>query len=504
MVKGLGLGAPTVEVAQEVGERRACTGRDLVGLHRLASGLHHRHAADPGDMQQLLDGGVADPPLGHIDDALEGQVVVGRLDQPQIGVDVADFRPLEEAWPADHRVGDLQHHEAFFEGPHLERGADQDGHVAELARLLLRAALLGALDLLGDQPALGLAVPDAANNDLFAVVALGPEGLAEPALVGFDQAGGGGQDVAGGAVVALQPDHCRAGEVALEAQDVVHLGAAPAIDRLVVVADAADVLALLGQQTQPQILRDVGVLILVDQHVFEPLVEVGQHVRIVHEDRQVVQQQVAEIAGVQHPQAFLIEPVERLALAARELGPLGRRQAVGRPATVFPMVDQAGHRLGRPALGVDVLGLQNLLDQPFLVVGVEDGEVRLQPNQFGVAAQDLGGDRVEGAKPAQALGGRADDVGDPLAHLARGLVGEGDDQQFPRLGSAGGQDVRQSRGQNAGLAGARARQHQHRPLGRLDRRALLGVQALEIVGTAHAREVADAGGGEGVVERFRH
>ena len=70
---------------------------------------------------------------------------------------------------------------------------------------------------------------------------LGPQRLAEPALVGGDQAGGGGEDVRGRAVVALQPDHLGAGEVPLEAQDVVHLGAAPAVDRLVVVADAADV-----------------------------------------------------------------------------------------------------------------------------------------------------------------------------------------------------------------------------------------------------------------------
>jgi hypothetical protein len=50
--------------------------------------------------------------------------------------------------------------------------------------------------------------------------------------------------MAGGAVVALEPDDLGAGKVVLEAQDVVDLGAAPAVDRLVVVADAADVLEL--------------------------------------------------------------------------------------------------------------------------------------------------------------------------------------------------------------------------------------------------------------------
>src|SRR5437763_16984952 len=52
---------------------------------------------------------------------------------------------------------------------------------------------------------------------------------------------GGGENVAGGAVIAFEADDLGAGEVVLEAQDVVDLGAAPAVDRLVVVADAADV-----------------------------------------------------------------------------------------------------------------------------------------------------------------------------------------------------------------------------------------------------------------------
>src|SRR6185295_17520304 len=64
-----------------------------------------------------------------------------------------------------------------------------------------------------------------------------------------------GEDVAGGAIVALEPDHLGAGEVLLEAQDVVDLGAAPAVDRLVVVAYAADVLR--RQQCRRQMLLGV-------------------------------------------------------------------------------------------------------------------------------------------------------------------------------------------------------------------------------------------------------
>jgi hypothetical protein len=200
-----------------------------------------------------------------------------------------------------------------------------------------RPSFFQPLDLLGDQPAFGLAVPDAAHLYLFALVALGPQGLAQAALVDRDQAAGGGQDVAGGAIVALQPDDLGARKVALEAQDVVDLGPAPAIDRLVVVADHADVLPLLGQQPQPQVLRDVGVLVLVDQDVAEAVVVLGQHVGVLLEDGQVVQQQVAEVAGVQHqPRPGTSGRACLPAVAVGEVGALRRRQPVRRPAAVLP------------------------------------------------------------------------------------------------------------------------------------------------------------------------
>ena len=79
-----------------------------------------------------------------------------------------------------------------------------------------------------------------------------------------------------------------------------------------------------------------------------------------------------------------------------------------------------------------LLGLEQLLDQADLVVGVEDGEVGLQADQLGVAAQDLHADRVEGAEPGHALDHLADHLADALLHLARRLVGEGDGEDFAR------------------------------------------------------------------------
>ena len=104
-----------------------------------------------------------------------------------------------------------------------------------------RACALQLLDLLADGAGFFLRVPGAGDLHLLAEHVLGAQRLAEPAFVVRDQVAGGGEDVAGAAVVALEADDLGAGEVVIEAQDVVDLRAAPAVDRLVVIADAADV-----------------------------------------------------------------------------------------------------------------------------------------------------------------------------------------------------------------------------------------------------------------------
>ncbi len=279
----------------------------------------------------------------------------------------------------------------------------------------------------------------------------------------------------------------RAGKILLEAENIVHFRAAPAIDRLVVIAHAAHIARAARQKAQPQILGDVGVLILVHQQIAELAVKIRQHIVMVLEDGDVVQQKIAEIAGVQHAQAVLIELVEfpRLAVCEAPLVLFG--DAFGRLGAVLPAVDEAGEMARRPALGINALGLKDLLQKPQLVVGVQNGEGGFQPHQLGMAAQDLGGDGVEGAQPRQALDLLADDLAHPLLHLARGLVGEGHRQNVPGLRLAGRQDMRQPRGQHAGLARARARQHQHRAVHRLDRGALFGVQPVKIGGVRTRR-----------------
>ena len=275
-----------------------------------------------------LQGGVANAAFRHIDDAFEGEIV-GRLHHhPEIGQGVADFLAFIESQAAHHLVGHAGGDQPFLEFAGLESGAHQNGHLAQRTPARCRASISSTSQRASSSPS------HRPRTTTFSPVAVGPagaQGLAQPALVVADQAGGGGQNGRRRAVIGLQPDDLGAGKVAFEFQDVADLGAAPGIDRLVVVADAADILVLLGQQAQPQILGDIGVLVFVDQDVAKLPLVVGAARRLgrILEDGQAVQQQIAEVAGVQRPQTILIGAVELRRRGRRQ----SRRPRRRRPAS---------------------------------------------------------------------------------------------------------------------------------------------------------------------------
>ena len=468
--------APAAKAFEQVAQRGAGLGRQFISQGDGLGGAIERDALGARNAMQALHRGIADAAFRCVDDAFEGEIIVGRGDDFEIGQRIADLGALIKARAADHTIGHTQGDEAVFEGPHLERGAHQDRHVIELF-----LASLQVLDVIADDAGFLIAIPVRAHDDGVAIITVGTQGFPQSALVFSDEARGGAQDLRRRAVVAFEPDDLGAGKVFLEAQDVIDLGAAPAIDRLIVVTHHADVLVALRQQAQPEILRDVGVLIFVHQHVLETALILFQHIGMGLKDAQRLKQQIAEIAGVHHFQALLISGIELAALAVKFLG-FASRHLVGSQATVFPAIDEVGELAGRPALLVDVMGLHQLFHQPDLVIGIENRKAGTKPRQLDMIAQDLDADGMESAEPGHALDDATDQRADPVLHLARRLVGEGDGQQLPRPGLAGGQNMRQPGRQHAGLAGAGTGQHQQRTIGRLHCQALLGVQALEIGG----------------------
>ncbi len=143
-------------------------------------------------------------------------------------------------------------------------------------------------------------------------------------------------------------------------------------------------------------------------------------------------------------------------------------------------LDHHHQRARRPALGVDLLHLHDLLEQPELVVGIQNGELRRQSNMFGVPAQHAGAKRVKRAEP-QPFHRSSQDCANTFAHLTGGLVGEGDGQDLVRVGTAGQQKIRESGGQHTRLPGAGTGQHEQRTIHSFDGFPLLSVKSGEVV-----------------------
>ena len=192
-----------------------------------------------------------------------------------------------------------------------------------------------------------------------------------------------------------------------------------------------------------------------------------------------MQHEIAEIDGVYRAEPRLIGRVERRRTPVRVIGAVRTRYLVDGQPPVLPTLDDDREGACRPSLLVDVRRPDDLLQQANLVVGVEDGEVRLEPGELGMAAEDPGGDGMEGAEPEPG-GGASHQSLHAADHFARRLVGEGDREHLSGPGAAGGENVGKARGEHAGLAGAGAREHEQRTVERFRRPALLRIQAVEI------------------------
>jgi hypothetical protein len=247
-------------------------------------------------------------------------------------------------------------------------------------------------------------------------------------------------------------------------------------------------------------LRHVGVLILVDQRVAEAALVIGEHIRVLQEKAQHLEQQIAEVGRVELLEPLLVGRVECRPLAFGEGECLPARHFVRREAAILPTVDQRRQLACRPAVLVQPLALDDLLDEADLVVGIKDRETRFQSNQLGVPAQDLHADGVERAEPRHAFDGTAHQVADALLHLARRLIGEGNGQDLGAACATRAHDVGDARGEHAGLARTRSRQHEHGPIDRLDRSALLGVE----IGHVGGRGQAERPRGDGALRRSDH
>jgi hypothetical protein len=423
----------------------------------------------------------------------DGVLRVGQ--HPQVRQRVAHLLALVEPNAAHHAVGQPDAQEHVLEDTRLRVGAVEDGHV----RVPDLPGVDQPVDLVGDERGLVVLVVGDVADHLVPVALVRPQPLVAAVRVAGDDGVGGREDALGGAVVLLQQDRARVREVLLELDDVADARAAEGVDRLVGVADHAQLGRFRPRHRRCHQLPDelvlgvVGVLVLVDEHVPEPapvvLRDGGQPIQ----QRDRLHDQVVEVERVGRAQALLVDGVDVGDLALVLVGGAGRGVVRG-DQLVLEVRDLRREPARRELLRVELEVAGDEPDQPARVVGVVHRERRADAEVLGLAPQDANAHRVERGDPHR-VGPPPDESVDPILHLGRGLVGEGDRHDLAGVRPALGEQPGDAVGEHTSLARPGAGDDQQRRPGVDHRLALPRVEPLQ------QRRAALGAGLDGVLRR---
>ena len=307
---------------------------------------------------------------------------------------------------------------------------------------------------------------------------LRPEGLPLALLVVGDDRRRDLEDPPRRAVVLLEPDDVGARVVALEVEDVPQVRPAEAIDRLVGIADDAEVVVGVGEEPEEAVLGGVRVLVLVDQDVAPEPSVVGEDLRVLGPEADGQGEEVVEVERPRPLEPRLVALVDARHLElARASG--GGPDVVGALEPVLgathPVDDGGG---GRDPLVEGELAAE-LPHQGEPVGLVVDDEVPRVAQVVDVRAQDARAGGVERGDEGKAArrppGPLREEARHALRHLARRLVREGDGEDVPGIDPLSHQ-VGDPVGDDPGLPAARPREDEERALGAGNRLALGGIE----------------------------
>ena len=399
---------------------------------------------------------------------------VGRIrEHAQVGEQILDVALFVKAHAADDVVGDSPAHERLFDRARLRVDAVEDDDV-------------------GRPESAGARQPRDFERDKVGLVALGDAGVVGDRLAGAvlgpqifdlalgvvaDDAAGRGEDSFGRAVILLELENLRGRIVALEIEDVANVGAAPSVDRLILVADHAQISRSRGERLDDQILHAIGVLVLVDQQMRRAPLPLLEDFGKALEQNPGLQLQIAEVHRVHRAHPLLVEPVN-----LRDRGLASRLSArehlFGRDRFVLGLLDSRARKFERRRVGQRGV-VEHAANRGQRITFVENRKIAIVAERVTFLAQDSRARRMKRADPRQRRV-VADQSRDPLAHLGGGLVGERDREHLERRRLALGQDVGDTVGQRAGLARARAGENENRAVGREHSGALFRIQFVEI------------------------
>ena len=258
---------------------------------------------------------------------------VGRVGQQrEVGDRVAHLGALIQAEAAEHAVRDPGRGERVLDRSERVAGAGEHED--------LRRRQAGG-ERVGDHPRhprrLAALVAEALQLELPAGAAHRGQRLRGPLGVVAHARDGGVQDLGARAEVGAEHDLPVAGVALAEAQDVARLGAAEAVDQLVLVADRGQVAGRPGEQLEQRGLRLVGVLQLVDDQPAPARAQVREPLRLLAQQPHREHEQVIERPRVAALELALARPPH----GGDQRAGRGRERAVERVRGQQPVLGHA-------------------------------------------------------------------------------------------------------------------------------------------------------------------
>ncbi len=227
------------------------------------------------------------------------------------------------------------------------------------------------------------------------------------------------------------------------------------------------------QRPCDQVLRQICVLVFIDQQVLASLLVTPQDLGMFPEQPYGFHQKIVEVERIvlaQHLLVALVDVGQLAVLDAHSLLP----PLTGLNQVVLQAADAAEHVGRRINFRLQVQILDDPSDGALRVGPVVDAEGALPAHVVYLTPQQPGAEGVERADKYVLSGHGLH----PLPHLLGRLVGEGDGHDPVGIDPRAGQ-IGNAVGDNAGLAAARAGQHKQGPAGMPGRSALRFRQAFQ-------------------------
>ncbi len=217
-------------------------------------------------LDDALHRGPADAPSRHIQNALHRQIIPAVVNGLQIREHVLNLSSGIEIRAAHNVVGHILIDQPLFQNTCLCIGAVKNGKIL-IGKPSVPAHDIS--DILCDKGRLFHSCIELAESDLMPLSVITPELFALSFCVVTDYGIGSTQHILGRAIVLLQLHHKSIRINLLIVQDVIDIGAAEFVDRLVIISHHTQVPVTGSQKTDQLELCRVGILILIYHDVAE-------------------------------------------------------------------------------------------------------------------------------------------------------------------------------------------------------------------------------------------